>query len=144
MNDWMWWLAILLACFGWAYVKTNQGMERIMEKDLLHSRVRLAFVDDDEVKPGTQCHLGSFVPFAQADENDVRLLGIYDLLLDAQFGLVTRMLWNCIGTDSGMLIFDHITVVPNAKKLPEFQTVTGTWIDGYGWKTVTLKMERVL
>lgn len=144
MNDWMWWLAILLACFGWTYVKTNQGMEKIMEKDLLHSRVRLAFVDDGEVKPGTDYHLGSFVPFAHADETDVRLLGIYDLLLDAQFGLVTRMLWNSIDTDSGMLIFDRITVVPNSTKPPEFQSVTGTWIDGYGWKTVTLKMERVL
>ena len=125
-------------------MKTNQGMEKIMEKDLLHSRVRLAFVDDGEVKPGTDYHLGSFVPFAHADETDVRLLGIYDLLLDAQFGLVTRMLWNSIDTDSGMLIFDRITVVPNSTKPPEFQSVTGTWIDGYGWKTVTLKMDRVL
>lgn len=135
----------MLACFGWAYVKTDQGMEKIMEKDLLQSRVRLAFVDDDEVKPGTTDHLGAFVPFERADDEDLRLLGIYDLLLnDSKFGRVTSQLWNCIGTDCGMLILDRFTVVPHAKQPPEFQTVTGTWIDGYGWKTVTLKMERVL
>lgn len=143
MNDWMWWLAILLACFGWAYVKTNQGMEKIMCNEMMATRVRMALVEDGRIdgKHDDTRHLCAFAPFSAADDSDLKLLAIYDIWIKAKYGKPTKLFWNFIATDSGAVMLEPIVSV---ESMPRLHLVHATWIHESGKESMQLNMNQVL
>lgn len=126
MYDWLWCVAVVMACFAWAYAMTDQKMEDKMNNDSETQYLPVTAVAADDRDIGVL----DVIPVSTALHEGYKPIGAYHLLLPGDFGKVRACFWRTISFEEGVLILGRTTEAE--VDVHDLTSLTCTWMDKHG------------